>query len=138
MAVERGNTKHSQHLDDLMDKEVESLTRGQPVESRAREDMQKEPAAEGEPNPDARVQGGGNRADEETLTPDELEARSELARYLDPSIFPADRTTLLECAARNQAPDAVLAALAGLSGSEAYANVQAIWIALGGRTEQRG
>ncbi|HVE64323.1 MAG TPA: DUF2795 domain-containing protein [Mycobacteriales bacterium] len=65
-----------------------------------------------------------------------VEARSEIARHLRPSSFPADRATLLSVAREENAPGAVLGALERLpDGAEVYENLQAVWAALGGPVE---
>jgi hypothetical protein len=73
---DRGSTRHSARVDEQMDAEVASLTHGAPVEARAEEWRQMEPAAEGEPNPDGMT------------SVDEIEFRSLLATSLRPSAFP--------------------------------------------------
>lgn len=53
--MERGSGKHGPRLDDEMDRETESITRGSPVEARAEESREKEGPADGEPVPQSRV-----------------------------------------------------------------------------------
>lgn len=50
--MERGSAKHSPRLDDEMDKETSSLTRGAPIEARADESRMKEPAGDDERMPE--------------------------------------------------------------------------------------
>jgi hypothetical protein len=52
----RGSDKHGPQLDDEMDRETESITRGSPVEARAEESREKEGPGEGEPVPQSRVE----------------------------------------------------------------------------------
>lgn len=47
--MERGSDKHSPRLDDEMELETSSLTRGSPVESRSDESRMKEPPGDEEP-----------------------------------------------------------------------------------------
>lgn len=50
--MERGSAKHSPRLDDEMEKEVSSITRGSPIEARADEFRMKEPSGDDEPVPE--------------------------------------------------------------------------------------
>jgi hypothetical protein len=49
--MERGSDKHTPRLDDEMDGETESLTRGSPIESRSDESRMKEPPGDDDPMP---------------------------------------------------------------------------------------
>jgi hypothetical protein len=122
---DRGSTRHSARVDEQMDAEVASLTHGAPVEARAEEWRQMEPAAEGEPNPDG------------VTSVDEIEFRSLLATSLRPSAFPGDRAQLLEVARDENAEQRVLAWLESLPGEREFATVQSVWEALGGGSETR-
>jgi hypothetical protein len=123
--TERGSTRHSARVDEELEGEVESLVRGAPVEARAEEWRQMEPAAEGEPNPDGMT------------AVDDLELRSLLAVSLRPSAFPGDRARLLEVAAEEHAEDRVLEWLASLPEAREFDTVQSVWEALGGGHETR-
>lgn len=70
------------------------------------------------------------------MTPDDVDARSDLARHLEPSIFPARRAALLGALHRHQAPDALLERVGSLPGGQEYPNVQAVARALGLGTEK--
>ena len=59
----------------------------------------------------------------------EVEDRSELARYLEPSAFPARADALIECAERHHAPDYLLSRLRGLPDRQ-YENVEQVWESL--------
>jgi hypothetical protein len=65
------------------------------------------------------------------MTPQGVALRSELARHLDRSIFPAKRAALLGALHRHQAPDALLDRVASLPPDEPYPNVQAVIRSLG-------
>jgi hypothetical protein len=65
-----------------------------------------------------------------------VEARSELARRLPPSIFPADRAGLVESARRAGAPTQLIAQLERLPEGP-FDHLEAVWEALGGRAEYR-
>jgi hypothetical protein len=131
--VERGSDKHNPRVDEDLKHATESLTRGAPVESRAEESRQQEGPGEGEPMPDSRLAGdeGAHGAD---MTFDEIEARSELARHIPGAAFPGDREALVAAARDQHAPDGVLEQLRRLPDGS-FDNVQAVWDALGGRSE---
>lgn len=65
------------------------------------------------------------------MTPQGVALRSELARHLDRSIYPARRAALLGALRRRQAPDALLDRVASLPPDEPYPNVQAVVRAMG-------
>ncbi|UUU29741.1 DUF2795 domain-containing protein [Streptomyces sp. CA-210063] len=89
-----------------------------------------------EPEPpaddDIRVDPGGpvpppGEERERAQADTEAEAlRSELARHLERSVFPADRQTVLDVLEAHHAPDAALAAVRRLSDNGEYANVTEI------------
>jgi Protein of unknown function (DUF2795) len=70
------------------------------------------------------------------MTPEDVVVRSDLARHLEPSIFPARRSALLGSLHRHQAPDALLDRVSGLPGGTEYRNVQAVARAMGLGVEQ--
>lgn len=131
--MEQGSEKHSPRVDEEMDHEVRGLEQGAPVEPRAEEFREQEGAAEGQPSTGTRPYAGDQAAG--TLPPDDIQARSELARSLEPSAFPGDRNALLAAAREQNAPEAVLARLRDLPSGVEFENVQAVWSALGGDVE---
>jgi Protein of unknown function (DUF2795) len=133
--VERGSDKHSPRLDEELDHETRSLQQGAPVESRVEEHREQEGPGEGQPTPDARLAGG--RATAGSLDLDDAEARADIARFLTPSVFPADRERLVADAESNQATEEVLDRLRALPAGRAFENVQDVWGALGGTVEHR-
>ncbi|MDQ1712590.1 MAG: hypothetical protein QOE45_2040 [Frankiaceae bacterium] len=133
--MERG-TKHGARLDDAMAGETEAITRGAPVEPRVEEWREAEPAGEDQPVPDALI--AGDPYPPNGLPHDLVELRSELAKRLRPSVFPATRKALLHVAAEEQAPGWVLTLLRELPGEgTTFENVQQVWEALGGPVEER-
>jgi hypothetical protein len=121
--MERASDKHAQRLDDAMAADTRSMVQGAPIEARER---------------DERLQEGGEGP--ESVAPeglDERAGRSELARHLRPSAFPGDREALLAVARDENAPGAVLDALGVLPEGVQFANVEAVWEALGGERESR-
>ena len=133
--MERGSDKHSPRVDEELDHETRSLQQGAPVESRVEEHREQEGPGEDQPTPDARLAGG--RATAASLDLDDAETRADIARFLAPSTFPADRDALLADAQRNQAPAEVLERLQALPAARTYENVQDVWGALGGTVEHR-
>jgi uncharacterized protein DUF2795 len=134
--MERGSDKHGPRLDEGLKHDTGSLVHGSPVESRAAEAREQEGPANGEPGPDALVHGGPPSSPD-TLSHDEVEARTELARHLQPSVFPADREALVESARGMGASDDLLTRLSQLP-EGTFDNLEAVWEALGGRVEFRG
>src|SRR5438309_1024540 len=98
--MERGSDKHAARTDDELAHEVRSMTQGAPVEARADEHREHEGPADGEPTPDARLSGDRGLTPPDSLSFDEVEARSELARYLERKAFPGDRDALIVSAQR--------------------------------------
>ncbi len=131
--TERRSSKHGPMLDDEIAEEVESVTRGAPVESRAREDREQEGPADTEPTPDERVQG---QRGSKVVDLDALELRADIARYLNPSAFPATRSEIIESARANHAPEPIFDLLASLP-EGFYENLQVVWEGLGGSRERR-
>jgi hypothetical protein len=119
--MERGSDSHGPLMDDELRRQTESIERGAPVESRAEEDREEAAPADGEPTSDERIRGGRPEGI------DAVEARSELARFLQPSAFPADREGLLASAGETRAPEEIRRALRGLPASKVYDNVQSVW-----------
>lgn len=66
----------------------------------------------------------------------DADARADLARHLDPAVFPAHPDALAESAAGHFAPEWVIRALRGLPDG-LYDNVQDVWRAMGGAVEER-
>jgi hypothetical protein len=108
------------------------MLRGAPVESRLDESRLKEEAGEGEYGPAGRPSRPGE------LGVDDIDARREISRHLRPSAFPADREALLEEAAENNAPAAVVAALNRLQPGIEYATVHEVWVAIADPERARG
>src|SRR4051794_29645150 len=105
--MERGSDTHGPRVDDELARETASLTHGAPIEARADDMRLQEDAGDDEPMPEPFI------ATEATDTGDAGEMpsyaairdRSELARHLRPSIYPATRTEIVICATEENAPD---------------------------------
>jgi post-segregation antitoxin (ccd killing protein) len=135
--VERASDKHGPLLDEQLEHETRSMVQGAPVEARSQESREQEGPAEGDPTPDSRLAGGRAQQSEHWPTDDELEARAELARHIEPSVFPADRAALVASARRQHAPGWVLDNLDALPDGRRYETTEAVWEALGGSREAR-
>jgi hypothetical protein len=112
-AMHRGNTKHGVALDELLRREDE-------LEAR-----QVDPEGEGDRTGGAPV----------GMTPDEVEGRSNLGRYIPMASLPGDRHALIAGARELNAPDEVLDALRALPPHTRFETVNEVWAALGGRNE---
>ena len=134
--MERSSDKHAPRVDEELKHELRSIVQGSPVEARANEAREQEGPADGEPTPDALITGDRPSATPDALGHDEIETRAELARHLEPSVFPADRPTLIASARRSGAPDDILASLERLPDGT-FDHMEAVWEALGGRVEYR-
>jgi len=122
MDHQRDSDKHGPRLDDEMKQEVSGMSQGAPVDPRAEDWHRPEP---------------GEDVPEEVLPGTETEARSELARHLRPSCFPAGRGALITEAVNQHAPDGFVNLLSRLPGNVTFTNVAAVWEALGGGRERR-
>ncbi len=129
------SSKHGFRLDDAMSAETESLQRGAPVESRVEEWREAEPSGEDQPVADGVLNGA--RDAETAPGHDEVELRSELAKRLRASAFPANRQTLEDVAREEQAPGPILDLLRRLPDGRTFANTADVWQALGGTVETR-
>jgi SHS2 domain-containing protein len=130
--LERGSDQHGPGVDEQLDPETRRLRQGAPGESQVDEHREQEGPGEGQPTPDARLVGG--RATAVSLDLDDAEARAEIARFLTPSAFPADRGALVADAEGGNATPEVLERLRALPGGRTYENVQDLLGALGPRS----
>jgi hypothetical protein len=140
--LERGSDKHSPRVDEEMDHETRSLQQGAPLESRVEEFREQEGPGEDQPTPESRLtKGRTGSLDPEgrtgSLDLDDAEARSELARYLDPSAFPAERDGLVANAEANNAPEVVQERLQALPAGRTYEALPDVWAGLGSTVEHR-
>ncbi|HEY8473799.1 MAG TPA: DUF2795 domain-containing protein [Natronosporangium sp.] len=134
--MERGSNKHSPHVDEAMQREVATHTRGGPAGSRSGE--WRDPEAVDDQQPDASwlPEGPHPGGAPPPLTGAELEARSRLGQLIPRSVLPADRAALLDAVDQNQAPAQLLAELERLPADREFATVYEIWEALGYRNER--
>jgi hypothetical protein len=133
--MERGSSHHAPRIDDELAAESAPMLHGATLSARDREDLEPEvPAADEEgASPEVLV----SDAEPDVPAHDEVLARSELARWLLPSSFPARAATLAAVAAKQGAPGDVVSSLEGIADTRIFETVGELWTALGGTTEQR-
>src|SRR5438270_7523859 len=122
--MERRSDRHAPRVDDALAHDTNSMTTGSPVEARSDEVREQEGPGEGEPTPGASPAAGPP------------ERRAEIARHLEPSLFPADRDQLVADAESLRAPGEVVALLSRLP-ERTYRTLEEVWEALGGTPETR-
>ena len=128
------STKHSPRVDEELEHELQGMVKGGRA-TRAEEWRQVEPVAEGEPDIDAAPAGtlvGGTPVG---MDADAVEARAELARWLDRADFPSTGPELVEAARDHRAPDAVVAELERLPAGDTFERIGDVVRALGYPTE---
>src|SRR3954451_21395383 len=103
--------------------------------TRAEEWRDPEPVAEGEPDIDAVPTGTYIGGTPVGMDADAVEARAELARWLDRADFPSSGAGLVEAALDHRAPDAVVAELQRLPEGETYERIGDVVRALAYPTE---
>ena len=116
--MERGSDKHAPEIDDQMKRESEGLERGRPQDPRVEEARVTEGPAEDERGGEP-VSGRG-----------EGPTRADLARFVQPYVFPADRDELLASAREMQAPPDVVDAYGRLPAGRVFGSVDEVWQAL--------
>jgi len=135
VAVERGSDKHSPMVDEQLKHEVEGMVRSG-HSTHAQEWSDPEPSGEDEPDvdlaPNATLSGGVPAG----MTADDVEGRSELARHLPPSAFPADADRLKAYAREAEAPAQVLDLLERVPAGRQMDSIGELWAALGGGHEE--
>lgn len=134
--MERGSDKVSPRQDEQIKEETEGLLRSG-RQTHVEEWRQLEPSGEDEPDVDRAPDGTLVGATPEGMQPDDVEQRSELARYLPGATWPAVREQLIAAAMDNGAPDEVVATVKRLPSGRTFANVSDVWRALGGGVEQQ-
>jgi hypothetical protein len=136
--TDQGSNKTGPVRDDELKKEMQGdlkANRGVRVE----EAYEIEPSGEDQPLAGWEPNGIPAGAAPAGMTPQDVVLRSELARHLERSVYPADRTALLDALARHQAPDGLTELVSQLPADEKYPNLQAVATALGlGAEEGRG
>ncbi len=134
--MDRGSSKHSPRVDEQMAQEVLGHVQGSPDGGRAEEWREPEPPGEDQPEPSWIPEGDRRGGAPAPLTADDVEARSQLGRYLTHTIFPANRDAVRRAAQAAQAPDEVLAEIDQLPPEPEFGTVSAVWAALGHHNEE--
>jgi Protein of unknown function (DUF2795) len=134
--MERGNSKHGPRVDEEMNREVSGAVQGK-VGARAEEWRQPEPPGEDQPEPTTAPVGYDRSGAPQGMTPEDVEQRSRLGRYITLSALPGDRDTLRRTAEENDAPGDVLAQLDRLPSDTEFQTVSEVWAALGHHNETR-
>jgi hypothetical protein len=132
--MDRGSNKHGRLLDEQLEHEVRGILQGG-VNTRSEEANDPEPA--GEDQPEASWEGAGTRVGGAPagMTPDEVEQRSRLGRYIPMASLPGDREDLIAGATELNAPGDVLDLLGSLPEQRVFQTVSEIWAALGHANE---
>jgi hypothetical protein len=122
--------------DEQLAHETEGLVRsGHPT--RVEEFRDPEPAGEDQPTGDEHLMGPGREPGTAPgLSNDDIEVRSEIARFLDRAALPGSRDDLLASAEGHQATERVLDLLRQLPEGTQFENVQDVARALGLGTEE--
>lgn len=128
------SSKHGPMLDEAMKHETESIVRST-RESHVEEWREAEPSGEDEPDVTPLLTGGVEPGTPDGMTPEDVELRAEVARFLRPSVFPAVRTVLVQTAVDEDAPARIVELLNRLADGREYVNMQDVWASIGGGTE---
>ncbi|WP_435244790.1 DUF2795 domain-containing protein [Streptomyces sioyaensis] len=134
MVMEHGTDKTGPARDDVMKRQL----RGQLTAERSlwlEEEHELQPAGEDQPvaawSPESDFRGGTPRG----MTEEDVGLRSEFARHLGRSLYPADRNAIIETLRRNNAPERLVTMAERLPAHERFGNVQSIAEAVGIATE---
>lgn len=122
--------KHGPRQDDELAHEVHGQVQGG-HRTRAEEWRDSQYPAEDQPDADRFTVPEYRRGNPAGMDTADVEARSELARFLGRHAYPADRIGLLQVATEQNAPDVVIRALESLPGEREYVNVAEVAQALG-------
>jgi Protein of unknown function (DUF2795) len=126
--------KHGPRQDDALKKQTRDLEHSG-RESHAEEWKEAEPAGEDQPSAGLSPEEGLVGGTAVGMDQRDVTERAELARRLQPSVFPATAERLVASATETHAPDDILRMLKTLPPQESYQNLQDLWRALGGGTE---
>lgn len=132
--MDRGSDKVSARRDDELKHETEGLIRSG-HSTHAEEWKDPEPPGEDQPDadfaPNATLHGGTPNG----MAPDDVEGRSELARYLGKDCYPMVREQVIGLVIDNNAPQRVVDLVRRLPSGREFTNVNEIWTAVGGNVE---
>lgn len=127
--TDQGTNKTGFARDDELKKEMQGELKANRA-VRGDETLEPQPSGAGQPFD---VPGGSvpEAAAPSGMTPEGVTVRSDLARHLDRTVFPARRAALLVALHRHHAPDGLVDRVSALPSDERYPNVQAVVQALG-------
>lgn len=126
--------KVSARQDDALKHQLEGMLRSG-HSTHAQEWRDPEPSGEDQPDVDAEPDGTLHGGVPDGMSAGDVEDRSEVASFLG-RVYPADRDTLIATAREHQAPDRILDLLERLPPGQDFTNLQDVWAALGGGTEE--
>ncbi len=126
---------HGPRQDDELANETRGMVQGGHA-TRAEEWRDPEPPGEDQPIV-AQVLSDDRKSAPDGMEPQDVEERSEIARFLDRAAFPGTREELLASAEGNQATDHVRDQLSKLPEGQHFENMQEVARALGIGTEER-
>ncbi|WP_052849440.1 DUF2795 domain-containing protein [Streptomyces avicenniae] len=129
---QRGNDRLSVRRDDEMKHDLQGMLRGDGP-TRSEEWREPEPVPEDDPGLAAGPVPPPGSAEEEEAANEAF--RSDLARHLRRSEFPAERGTLLSTLDEANAPDGLIDTVRDLPDDRRFANVQEVAAALGRRPD---
>jgi uncharacterized protein DUF2795 len=121
--MERRSTKHGPQRDDQLKHELQSMERGAPQRPHIEEWREVEPAGD--------VPVAGRQPPGHHQAAEDIALRSELARVLSRSDFPADRDTLLGRLSDADAPAGLVARLARVTADRPFTSAHEVMVALG-------
>jgi hypothetical protein len=132
MLVERGSTKHGPHQDEAMAHEVEGYVR---AGGSTRSEAWRSPEPPDDDVTDAatvRRVGPPAAARPESMSPQDVQDRSELARWLGRAVFPAGRDEVIDHLRAQNAPESVVASVFGAPADARFGSSGELWRALHG------
>lgn len=132
--MDRGSDKVSPRQDEQLKHETEGLVRSG-HSTHAEEWKDPEPAGEDQPDADRAAEGTLHGGTPNGMAPDDVEGRSELARFLGKDCYPMVREQVIDLVIDRHAPDRVVDLVRGLPSGREFTNVNEIWSALGGHVE---
>jgi hypothetical protein len=134
--VERGSDKHSPLRDDQLKHETEGLVRGGHG-THAEEWKDAEPSGEDQPDSDLDPAGTLHGGTPAGMEPDDVEGRAEVASFIGKDCYPMVREQVIDLVMDRNAPTRVVDLVRRLPSGREFHNVNEIWEAVGGSTEQQ-
>jgi hypothetical protein len=134
--VERGSDKHSPLRDDRLKHETEGLVRGGHG-THAEEWKDAEPSGEDQPDSDLDPAGTLHGGTPAGMEPDDVEGRAEVASFIGKDCYPMVREQVIDLVMDRNAPTRVVDLVRRLPSGREFHNVNEIWEAVGGSTEQQ-